>query len=111
MSPFTGSSGLYSLVALFSALILSLVLVVLVTSGAFFTIVEVLFRLFQLVSYCVTIYEVFKHTVVPVAHTLREIRFGRQETISTSRTWIDQHPGSSPVDLRDPQPRYRFERV
>jgi hypothetical protein len=73
-------------------------------------IVEVLFRIFQFVSYSVTLYEVFKHTVIPVAYSLRELRFGRRETFETTRKWYDRRSVVSPVEFRNVLPFSRFEK-
>lgn len=54
----------------------------------FLFVIEVLFRLFQVISYSVTLYELFKHTFVPFWHTLREFREGRRDTTTTSRVWF-----------------------
>jgi hypothetical protein len=76
----------------------------------FLLVVEVLFRLFQLISYCVTFYELFKHTIVPVALAIRDFRYGRQDTVTTNRRWYHRSPMSSPVDVRNMLPFSRYEK-
>lgn len=76
---------------------------------ALLLVVEVVFRLFQIISYFVTIYGLFKHTAVPVWQTIRDFRYGHTDSTVVSRKWYSRK-GHTPVDVNGLLPFSRFEK-